>query len=81
MNDERPCEMCARYEPNKNYDPNALFSARGYCKIPVRDTGGLLGDVEVGDGLNVTFARSKYRCNEGRNWFQPIAALNEKEEV
>ncbi len=68
---ERSCKDCARYIPNENYDPNALFSAEGYCRVPVRDTGGLLGNVEAGETLNIIFARSSFRCAGGRRWFIP----------
>jgi hypothetical protein len=71
MLEKHDCKDCARYVPNEKFDPNALLSAKGYCCLPVRDTGGLLGTVEAGDTLNITFARGPYRCRDGTRWFEP----------
>jgi hypothetical protein len=68
------CKDCTRYVPNEKFDPKKMLSAVGYCRVPVRDTGGLMGTVEAGETLNITFARGPYRCRDGTRWFEPLAA-------
>ncbi len=70
MSEKRECKDCGRYVPNKKYDPDAMFSAEGYCRVPER-TSGLMGTVYKGETLNILFARAPYRCNDGRLWFVP----------
>ena len=65
------CKDCARYVPNPEFDPKAFagLSAEGYCRLPQRRTGGLMGTVEAGDTLNIIFARGPHDCREGTRWF------------
>lgn len=67
--EKRDCKDCARYEPyTGNRSQHTLLPIEGYCKIPI-PTGGLLGNVEAGETLNIIFARGLFNCNFGRKWF------------
>ena len=63
------CKDCARFIKNEKFDDKSIMSAEGYCEVPVRIAGGLLGTVEAGEHLNILFARGVFNCNNGKKWF------------